>query len=98
MQVNPNIQYNEEDAGLTLDNPVTEPVKSVGSNDAQDEADLITAEKEQQEVTVKGSQVTSSLRQFVQNRKNDSLIAASCAAAGVMSVVVIYFLSVFLFL
>ena len=96
MQVNPNIQYKEEDAGLTLDNQDTEPVKKVGINDTQDEADLITAEKEQREVTVKGSQVISSPRQFAQIRKNDRLIAASCMAAGVMSVVVIYFLLVFI--
>ena len=53
MQVNPKIQYNEEDPGLTLDNPGVEPAeKSVSSdvqesNDTQDEADLLIAEQEQ---------------------------------------------------
>jgi hypothetical protein len=96
MQVNPNIQYNEEDAGLTLDNPITEPVEKVESSNAQDEADLITAEKEQKEVTVDRSQGISLLRQFVQSRKDDRLFAASCMAAGVISVVVVYFLAVFM--
>ncbi len=96
MQVNPNIQYNEEDAGLSLDNPTTKPVEKVESSDAQDEADLTTAEIEQKEVTVDKVQAFSSLRQFVQSHKNDTLFTASCMAAGVMSVIALYFLAVFM--
>lgn len=96
MQVNPNIQYNEEDAGLTMDNPIAEPVEKVESNNAQDEADLVTAEEEQQEVTVDRVKSISLISQFLQSRKDDKLFAASCMAAGVISVVVVYFLAVFM--
>ncbi len=96
MQVNPNIQYNEEDAGLTLDNPITEPVEKAESSDTQDEADLTTAEREQKEVTVNESQIISSLKQFIQSRKDDTLFVASCMAAAVMSVIVVYCVAVFM--
>ena len=96
MQVNPNIQYNEEDAGLSLDNPIVKPVEKVESSDIQDEADLITAEKEQKEVTVDKLQGISLLKQFVQSRKDDRLFAASCMTAGAISVVAVYFLAVFM--
>ena len=102
MQVNPKIQYNDEDAGLTLDNPITEdksitePVEKVESNDAQDEADLTTAEKEQKPVVVEKPKKFLLLSQFVQSRKNDRLFAAGCMATGVISVVAVYFMAVFI--
>ena len=96
MQANPKIQYNEEDAGLTLDNPTSEPTVKPESSDAQDEADLVAAEQKQNNITVKGTQVVSSPRQVMQKRKNDRLIVAGCMGAGVMSVVVVYALIVFL--
>ena len=96
MQINTNIQYNKEDAGLTLDNPSAEPVEKVEISGAQDEADLITAQQEQMEVTVNRSQGISLLSQFVQTRKDDKLFATICMAAGVISVVVVYFLAVFM--
>lgn len=102
MQVNPNIQYNEEDAGLTLDKPVAESVEKVESADPvasshdQDEADLITAEKKQKEVTVDKPPRYSFLKNFIQSRKDDRLFAASCMATGVVLVVVVYFMAVFM--
>ncbi|MFK7793988.1 MAG: hypothetical protein AB8B89_01440 [Gammaproteobacteria bacterium] len=103
MQVNPNIQYNEQDAGLTLDDPIVEPVEKaentnpqVESSNAQDEADLIKVEEDQKVVAVNRLQSIALLKQFVQARKDDSLFVASCMAAGVISVIVIYFLIVFM--
>lgn len=96
MQVNPNIKYNEEDAGLTLDNPIAESTEQVESNDTQDEADLVSVEIEQKQVADDKSQRFLFLTKFIQSRKDDRLFAASCMAAGVISVVVVYFLAVFM--
>ncbi len=94
MQVNPKIDYNQEDAGLTLENTGSQEEAKAESCDTQDEADLIKAESEQKPVTIKGSQVISSNRQAKQLRDNDRVIVASCMAAGVLSVVMIYALIV----
>ncbi len=102
MQVNPKIQYNEEDPGLTLDNPVVEPAeKSVSSdvqqsNDTQDEADLLIAEQEQKIDSVEKKRSLILIEEFFQSRKNDKYFAAGCMAAGVLSVVFVYFFAVFM--
>ncbi len=102
MQVNPKIQYNEEEAELTLDTPDVNPSEKPETSDIHDEADLIAAEKGQKEVkmpkrvSVKGSQVISSAGMVRQLRKNDRLIVAGCMVAGVMSVVMTYFFIVFI--
>ncbi|MDW3095100.1 MAG: hypothetical protein R8G33_05435 [Gammaproteobacteria bacterium] len=96
MQVNPKIEYNEEDAGLTLDKPAPESVEKPESCDANDEADLVAAESQQKEVSVSGSQVISSPRALRQLRADDRLIVAGCMAAGLFSVVAVYILIVFL--
>ena len=106
MQVNPNIEYNKEDAGLTLDKPDVAPVENVSSNDvqessdAQDEVDLITAEQEQKKnqknVKAEKKRVISVLEDFFQARKNDKYFTIGCMAAGVFSVVFVYFFAVFM--
>lgn len=96
MQVNPKIQYNDEDAGLSLDNEFNESAAEQKSNDVQDEADLSAAEEHQKEVAVKGTQVISSPRGIKYSRIDDKLIVAGSMAAGVVSVVAIYVLVVFL--
>ncbi len=100
MQVNPKIQYNEDDAGLTLDNPIVEPVAEsvdkVESINSQDEADLIAAESEHKEIIIEKSQKTSSI---FESHKNDRLFTFSYVATAVLSVIGVYFavsLSVFI--
>lgn len=102
MQVNPQIQYNQEDAGLTLDVPEDKSIQQAKTSDTEDEADLVAVEKEQQELnkpqamSVRGSQVICSPGMLRQLRKNDRLIAIGCMAAGVISVVVTYFAIIFI--
>ncbi len=102
MQVNPKIEYNQEDAGLTLDIPEDKSILHAETSDIEDEADLVAVEKEQQQlekpqgVTVSGSQVISSPGMLRHLRKNDRLIAVGCMAAGVLSVVITYFAIIFM--
>lgn len=102
MQLNPKIQHDEDIAGLDFDNPDINPVQEPESSDTHDEADLIAAEKEQQEitktkkVTVSESQVISSPGMIKQFRKNERSIVAGCMLAGIMSVVITYFFIVFI--
>ena len=96
MQVNPKVEYNEEDAGLSLENEFKEPTAEHESNDAQDEADLSAAEEHQKDVAVKGTQVISSPRGVKYSRIDDKVIVAGSMAAGVASVIIIYALVVFL--
>jgi hypothetical protein len=96
MQVNNNIQYNEENAKLTLDNPSTESDAELETSATQDEADLNAAENGQKEVIVNGTQVISSPRHIKYARVDDRLIVAGSMFAGVMFVVTVYMLLVFL--
>ena len=96
MQVNPDIQYNEDDAGLSLDEVSTKSGAVQSINDAQDEADLSEAEARQKDVVVNGTQVISSPRGIKYSRIDDKLIMAGSMAAGVFSVIAVYVLLVFL--
>ena len=96
MQVNPNLQYSQEDAELTLDNSAVESASKLEPCDIKDETDLSEAEKDQKEVVVKGTQVISSPREMKQLRADDRLIVLGCMAAGVLSVILVYVLLVFL--
>ncbi len=96
MQVNPNIQYNEEDAELVLDIPNAESDSEVEKSVSQDEVDLNAAEKGQKEVVVSGTQVISSPRNIKYIRVDDRLILAGSMFAGVMFVITVYMALVFL--
>ncbi len=96
MQVNNNIQYNEEDAELTLDVPNTESDAELETSATQDEADLNAAENGQKEVVVNGTQVISSPRNIKYTRVDDRLLVAGAMFAGVMFVVTVYMVLVFL--
>ena len=103
MQVNPNVEYNKEDAGLTLDDANSKSVDQADSSDTKDEADLVAAEnvqkteKGQKSVSsVKGSQVISTPMQAKQLKKDDRFIAASCMLAGVMCAVIAYFALIYI--
>ena len=96
MQVNPNIQYNEEDAELVLDVPNVESDSEVDESATQDEADLNAAEKVQKDVVVNGTQVISSPRNIKHTRGDDRLILAGSMLAGVAFVVAVYMVLVFL--
>lgn len=101
MQSNPKIQFNQDEAELTLDKPDTKPPEKSESSDIHDEADLIAAEKEQKDdntkkVSVNGSQVISSPSMIPQLRKSDRSMLAGYTLAGVMSVVMTYFIIVFI--
>lgn len=96
MQVNPDIQYNQEDAGLSLDN---EPIKQSAkqeSSEAQDEADLSAVEENQKDVVVKGTQVISSPRGIKFSKRDDRFIVGGSMVAGVFAVIMVYIAVVFI--
>ena len=96
MQVNPNVEYNQEDAGLSLDNEPAEQSAMPESSAVQDETELSAVEKNQKDIAVKGTQVISSSRGIKYTRRDDKLIAVSAMIAGVFAVVIIYAALVFI--
>ena len=96
MQVNPDIQYNQEDAGLSLDNEPVEQSEKQESSEVQDEADLSAVEENQKDVVVKGTQVISSARGIKFSKRDDRLIVGGSMVAGVLAVIMIYIAAVFI--
>ncbi len=90
MQISSELQnYNSEDE-LSLEEKVDETVVNNNSNENQDEAELVTAEKIQAETTVKGTQVTSSPRGVVYNKIDNQFYTIASMAAGMLVVVAAY--------
>ena len=96
MQVNPNIEYNQEDAGLKLDDQPAEQSVMPESSEVQDEAELSAVEESQKDKAIKGTQVISSPRGIKYTRRDDKLIAASAMIAGVFAVITVYAALVFI--
>lgn len=96
MQVNPKIQYNGEDEGLSLENPSIDHDQIQSSNDAQDENELLAAEEQQKDVVAiaEPSRKISLKKQAMRLRKDDRMIVAGTMMAGVLSVVIIYMIIV----
>ena len=96
MQVNPDIQYNQEDPGLSLDNEPVQQSASQNSSEVQDEADLSAVEKNQKDIVVKGTQVISSPRGIKYSKRDDKYIVGGSMLAGVFAVIMVYVAVVFI--
>lgn len=96
MQAQPEIQNNSSEDELSLDKKFDETVVNTNSNEHQDEAELVAAEKIQADKAIKGTQVISSPRGTLNTKKGREFYTIASMAAGVLVVVLIYTVLVFI--